>query len=188
METPTPPLSAPPGRGRGRLLLVAALFAAPIVVAVLLRAAGWEPSGLRNSGTLIDPPVALADTPALTPAGTPLDWTAGERGFNLLVQAPEPCVADCAAFYDTLHRVWLTQGRHADRVRVLWAGALPMDAERYAALVPVRVPDALQARLPARAPGALAVDLVDGRGFLALHYPAGFDPSGLRKDLGRLLK
>jgi len=188
METSTPPLSPPAGRGRGRLLLVAVLFAAPIVVALVLRAVGWEPAGLRNFGQLLDPPVALADTPARTPEGLPLDWTAGERGFNLLAQAPARCEADCAALYDSLHRVWLSQGRHADRVRVLWAGPLPDGAERYAGLQPVRVPAALAARLPARAPGAPAVDLVDGRGFLALHYPAGFDPSGLRKDLARLLK
>lgn len=186
METPTP-LSTP-GRGRGRLLLVAALFAAPILAALVLRAAGWHPAGLRNSGTLLDPPVALADVPPRTPEGLPLDWSAGERGFNLLVLAPAPCRQECAALYDTLHRVWLAQGRHADRVRVLWAGALPDGAERYAALQPVRVPDPLRARLPARPPGAPAVDLVDGRGFLALHYAPGFDPTGLRKDLARLLK
>lgn len=188
METPTPPLNPPAGRGRGRLLLVAALFAAPIVVAIALRAVGWEPAGLRNSGTLVDPPVALAGTPARSPEGLPLDWAAGERGFNLLVQAPTPCEAACAGLYDTLHRVWLTQGRHADRVRVLWGGPLPEGAVRHAALQPVRIPAALRARLPQRPPGALAVDIVDGRGFLALHYPEGFDPSGLRKDLARLLQ
>lgn len=186
METPTP--LSPPGRGRGRLLLVAALFAAPILVALLLRAVGWHPSGLRNSGTLVDPPVALADVPPRTPAGQRLDWSAGERGFNLLVLAPTPCGAECAALYDLLHRVWLAQGRHADRVRVLWSGAMPEGAPGYPALQPVQLPAALVQRLPERPAGAPAVDVVDGRGFLALHYAAGFDPSGLRKDLGRLLK
>lgn len=196
METPTPPpglsdqsaTPPDPGRGRRRVLLVAALFTAPILVAMGLRALGWEPGGLKNSGTLIDPPVALADTPARSTTGEDLDWAVDERGFNLLVQAPRPCRGECAALYDTLHRVWQTQGRHADRVRVLWEGPLPEGAEAYPALLQARFPSALRARLPQRPPGAAAVDLVDGRGFLALHYPAGFDASGLRRDLGRLLK
>ena len=30
--------------------------------------------------------------------------------------------------------------------------------------------------------------LVDPHGYLVLHYPAGFDPNGLRRDLSRLIK
>ena len=35
---------------------------------------------------------------------------------------------------------------------------------------------------------ALPVYLADPNGYLVLRYPAGFNPSGLRKDLGRVLK
>ena len=45
----------------------------------------------------------------------------------------------------------------------------------------------LPPHLPA-APDALPVYLIDGRGFLVMRYAPGFDPSGLRKDLARLLK
>ena len=34
----------------------------------------------------------------------------------------------------------------------------------------------------------VAVVLVDPSGYMALRYPEGFDPSGLRKDLGKLVK
>lgn len=177
-------------KGRRRmLLLVAALFAAPLVVAMLLQAAGWHPMQTRNAGTLVDPPVALADAPVRDMAGTPLAWEVGERGWNMLVLAPAACAGDCAALYDQLHRVWLTQGRHADRVRVLWSGPLPQGAAPYAALVPVQAGDDLLARLPHAADATpVPLYLVDGRGFLALRYAPGFDPSGLRKDLSRLLK
>jgi hypothetical protein len=133
--------------------------------------------------------VALADAPVRDLGGAPLAWAVDERGWNLLVVAPAACAGDCAAFYDQLHRVWLTQGRHADRVRVLWAGPLPPAAAPYPALVQVQADAGLLARLPhaAEAPAA-PLYLVDGRGFLALRYAPGFDPSGLRKDLSRLLK
>ena len=36
--------------------------------------------------------------------------------------------------------------------------------------------------------GSLAVYLIDPNGFLVMRYAQGFDPSGLRKDLARLLK
>jgi hypothetical protein len=35
---------------------------------------------------------------------------------------------------------------------------------------------------------AVPVYLIDPSGFVALHYRAGFDPTGLKKDLGKLLK
>jgi len=178
---------------RGRMLwLVAALFAAPLLLAMLLVSLGWHPLQTRNAGELLSPPIALEDMPPRAPDGSALSWAVGERGWSILVLAPDACAGDCAALYDSLHRVWLTQGRHADRVRVLWSGPLPADAVDYAGLQAASVPDALRARLPADATdgstAARPVYLVDGRGFLALAYPQGFDPSGLRKDLARLLK
>jgi hypothetical protein len=47
----------------------------------------------------------------------------------------------------------------------------------------------LVAALPeAATPDAVPVYLVDPEGFVVLHYRPGFDPSGLRKDLGKLIK
>jgi hypothetical protein len=51
-------------------------------------------------------------------------------------------------------------------------------------------PDAgVAAKLPeAASADALPVYLVDPDGYLVLHYPPGFDPAGVRKDLGKLVK
>ena len=47
----------------------------------------------------------------------------------------------------------------------------------------------LSAVLPEKeSPAGYPVYLIDPDGFVALHYPAGFDPSGLRKDLAKLVK
>ena len=186
------PMQAPPApdqrRARRVLLVVALLFAAPLLAALGLRAVGWMPERTRNLGNLIDPPVALASAAPASAGGQSLDWTVAERGWNVLAFPEVPCAADCATLFDALHRVWLTQGRHADRVRVLWPARLPAQGQTYPALLEVAITPALAQALPAtlRAPGSVV--LVDSRGFAALHYPPGFDPSDLRRDLARLLK
>ena len=35
---------------------------------------------------------------------------------------------------------------------------------------------------------SLPIYLADPGGFVALHYPPGFDPAGVKKDLGKLIK
>ena len=136
---------------RGRMLwLVAALFAAPLLLAMLLVSLGWHPLQTRNAGELLSPPIALEDMPPRAPDGSALSWAVGERGWSILVLAPDACAGDCAALYDSLHRVWLTQGRHADRVRVLWSGPLPADAVDYAGL---------QAASPVPTSGRVTVDV-----------------------------
>ena len=55
--------------------------------------------------------------------------------------------------------------------------------------MPLRPSAALQAELPDVAtPQSLPVYLADPNGWLVLRYAPGFDPSGLRKDLSRVLK
>ena len=56
-------------------------------------------------------------------------------------------------------------------------------------LVPLQADPAVLSALPDRG-GADAVPLylVDPGGYVALRYPAGFDPAGVKKDLGKLLK
>lgn len=55
--------------------------------------------------------------------------------------------------------------------------------------VPLHLAGELPAPLRAPGPGELPeLWLVDPHGYLVMHYPAGFDPSGLRKDLARLVR
>jgi hypothetical protein len=113
---------------------------------------------------------------------------AGAQSLALPGGAPADCTQACARTLDALHRIWLGQGRKADRVEVLWFGALPA-GPRFRALVPMRADAALAAQLPEAARAdALPVYLVDPDGYLVLHYRPGFDPAGVRKDLGKLVK
>ena len=72
---------------------------------------------------------------------------------------------------------------------MLWFGELPAGAPSFSGLVPMQPSAGLQAQLPdlARA-DALPVYLADPNGYLVLRYAPGFNPSGLRKDLGRVVK
>jgi len=188
MNTPAP--STPPSQLRSRLtlLLIAFLFFGSFFVAAVLRFTGWQPSGHRNYGELLQPPVNLATHALLREDGSEFAWQPDANRWRFLVAPTADCTQACAKTLDALRRIWVGQGRKADHLEVLWFGPLPQ-GERFRALVPMRADARLAAQLPepARA-DAVPVYLVDPSGYLVLHYHPGFDPAGVRKDLGKLVK
>src|SRR5690606_31127876 len=58
-------------RRRAQLLLIAALFLLPFVIAVVLRFGGWEPPRTRNFGELLEPPLPMHAVQARTTQGEP---------------------------------------------------------------------------------------------------------------------
>ena len=182
--------SPAPSRWRSRLvvLLIAAAFLGSFGVAALLRFAGWQPQGKRNYGELLQPPPSLAALPLLHADGRRFQWQPERNTWRYLVAPAPGCTQACARTLDALHRLWLSEGRKAERVEVLWFGALP-PGPRFRALLPMRADAALAARLPQAASAqALPVYLVDPDGYLVLHYRPGFELGGMRKDLGKLVK
>lgn len=176
-------------RSRLTLLLIAAMFLGSFFIAAVLRFSGWTPSQGRNVGELLQPPTDLSAVQLLRADGTPYGWTPEQNVWRIAVVPAPDCREACAKTLDSLHRIWLLQGRKADRLDVLWFGPLPANAPRFRRLVPMQANAALDAALPEKASAdALPVYLIDPSGFLALHYRAGFDPAGLKKDLGKLLK
>jgi hypothetical protein len=180
-----------PSRTRSRLvlLLVAAMFLGSFGVAAALFFGGWEPARTRNIGQMLDPYTDLRPLALVQADGTPWTWQSGERRWHVLVAPPAGCGTPCVELLDALDRVRRSEGRHAERLVLLWAGELPAGAPVVEGLVVLQPDAALQARLPdlARA-DALPVYLVDPNGWLVMRYAPGFEPAGLRKDLGRLLK
>ena len=180
----------PRTRSRLALVTVFALFFASFGVAYVMRMSGWEPARTRNFGTLLEPPLDLRTLQPLKADGSTWSWQPLERRWHVVVPAPADCGAPCAELADELHRVWLSEGRKAANIRVLWLGAMPAGAPDYAALVPMADNAELRARLPeaAATDAGIPVYLIDPSGFLVMRYAPGFDPSGLRKDLARLLR
>ncbi len=183
--------AAAPSQLRSRLilLLIVSMFFGSFGIAAYLRFSGWKPAGGKNFGELLQPAQDLSAIKLLRADGSAYAWAPDEERWQVVFVAPPNCGAPCTKMMDTLHRVWITQGRQASRVNVLWFGELPAGGETFRTLVPMAANPEFVAALPeASRPDALPVYFVDPGGFLAMRYRPGFDPNGLRKDLSRLLK
>lgn len=187
LDTPIDPVR----RRRSRLMLVGvfALFTLPFFAAALLHLSGWKPSDTRNRGELLSPMVPLQDLQLVRADGTPYAWSPYDRRWQVAVLATPGCAQVCVDLVEGLDKVWQLQGRRADRLDVLWFGAVPDGAVPFRRFVPMR-PDAdLAARLPGLATqGRPSAYLIDPNGNVALRYGADFDVADLREDVARMLK
>ena len=181
-------------RNRNRWMLVAifALFFGAMAAAGLLRFSGWRPAGLKNVGELFEPPVDLRQLEPTQADGKPYRWRDAPRTWRI-VAMPRDCegaqAAACTTLLTDIDKVWQLAGKDADRVHVLWVGALPQGGSRPATLHQLQASDALRDGLPRSSDAkGTPVYLLDPNGFVVLRYPPPFDPAGLRKDLSRLLK
>ena len=176
-------------RSRWMFVGVVALFALPFLFAAVLRFGGWQPANTRNYGELLQPPIAIASGAFLTPDGTPYHWRPEDRRWHLVLLPSSACSSNCVDKADVMRRVWISEGRLAEKLDVLWMGEWPPALQRFGGLREVRLnaapPPALVAPPVA---DQLTAALIDHNGFLVMHYPLDFDPSGVRKDLGRLVK
>ncbi|MEO6064244.1 MAG: hypothetical protein ABIP49_00490 [Lysobacterales bacterium] len=178
-------------RSRSQALLIAAIFAAPLVAAWWLFASGWKPAASRNHGYLYAPAQDFRGVSARTATGRDIVWENPERRWHLLLIAPPECDARCASMLDTVRRVWVGLGRHASDVELHFVGT--PDAAARTLLSRHKAFDVVSltagALPPPAASGAgLPVYLVDPHGYLVMRFDAGFEPGGLRRDLQRLLR
>ncbi len=184
-------------RSRLQLILIAAVFAAPIVVAFVLSRLGWRPLAERNYGTLVEPAEDYRGYRASTATGDALAWNNAGGVFHVVVPMPRECGAPCLELVDSLERLWQGLAKRAPRVRMLVA-AVP-DAALDAAIA--RAPHVTRVTLapdPFAYPAPVAVEaerraplpayVVDPNGYLVMRYDAGFDPAGLRRDLTRFVR
>jgi hypothetical protein len=180
----------PQNRKRLGLVLIVLLFATPIVTAYVLNAIGWRPSGMRNYGTLIEPPQDLTSARFTLDDGKPLAWKDADWSFTLIALPGPGCAGKCLARIDELRRARLTLNQNAYRVRVVVLGA-DVSASAIDAMKPVehaRDADEKLAKYRPAASDDVSAVLVDPHGFLILSYPAGYDGNLLKKDLARLIK
>lgn len=190
---------SPPARNRVFLLFLMTCFAAPLLAAWILVGV-WHPAGSVSHGELLDPVqpvshfrVGLSDGGGLTETFLRERWT--------LVYARNAALCDetCRRSLYHIRQVRLALGRNAGRVQKLFMlGALPERElrtwlAREHADMPAGVPDrATRAFFPAAFSGTLSDDgwiyLIDPLGNLVMRYRSDSDPSGILKDLKRLLK
>ena len=181
----------PRNRNRWLLLLVFAMFAAPVLVALLMHAVGWRPAAMRNHGELVQPPVDMTGSRVYLEHDALWSWRDDESGaWTLMVQVPAVCDAACWDRVATLPRMRLALGRHAPRLRLLLLDRIPPQ-ERRASLAPMQFGAAVSLTPGAAWPEPLAgpaAALVHPQGLLVLRYAPGFEVRGIHRDFKRLIK
>lgn len=180
-----------PGRGRLQLVLIAAVFFGPLLVATWMYQSGaLAPEGRSNHGRLMEPVTNLADA---TPESPVLALADGR--WIMLYANEAPCDDACL---DALYRMRQTRqmvGREMDRLlrvflhgdsapdRVLLQGEHPglitITDKRLASLLDAKRPgDAL--------PGGIY--LIDPLSNLVMYFPPDLAPGDMVDDVKHLLK
>jgi cytochrome oxidase Cu insertion factor (SCO1/SenC/PrrC family) len=191
-------------RGRLQLLLLAALFASPMLLAYVLFYSDWRPERSANYGELVQPPRLVADV-ALTDLQGQRFALRSLRGKWLYVHfGSAQCAGACAdALYKT-RQVIIAQEKNYERVQRLFVVTDGEATDPTLAALLKEHPGLRVARPDAETLRALArefslpvgsplenrdrVYLLDPLGNLMLSYPADANPNGMRKDLARLLR
>jgi hypothetical protein len=176
------------------LLLIVAMFVLPILVAFYLNSqwSDWAPETTRNHGQLVQPVLPLPETRFEIIKGDLGDLR--RSGKWILLHVAQHCDEVCQKVLTQVRQVHLAAGFHSGQiVEALVISEQP--DQRHRAWLQTEDPllnvlkddGALAAVLGERLePAALYV--IDPLGNVMLSYPSGFDPIGLKKDLGRLLR
>lgn len=201
--TNTDPGVKPTAPGRRILLLIIAVFLFPVLLSTVLYVSGWRPEGKSlQRGELVQPARPVGDAELTDANGKPFRFTALRGKWVLVSFNTLPCNAICQNNLYKMRQVRLAQGRDATRVERLMistnvAGkALRELVKEYPGL---HAASGASATLQALARDFVSsqgtaldapdrVYLVDPNGNLVMIYAPDADPTGMRKDLARLLR
>lgn len=175
------------------LALIALVFLAPMIVAGVLTLSGWQP-GTRGNGQPILPQrnfvteqlkIQLAD-------GETWPWRDSQPRFTLVALAGPNCAAHCFEVLTGLAQTRLMLNRNQSRLRLLFLGTPPADAQQRAAMntywsLGTDAAGKLASFRPT-SPDSVSVLLVESNGTALSFYPAGFDGPGLLRDTQKVIR
>lgn len=187
--------------GRRNFVLITLLFLAPVVLGTTLYFSGWRPQGRAlHHGELVQPARPLSDITLRKTDGSESLLGVLRGSWTLVTFSQLPCNTSCQNNLYKMQQVRLTQGKDAGRVkRIFIALSGNADTAALEAQYPgMRVFSGAAEELK-KAAQEFAGDqksfneservyLIDPLGNLVLRYSADADPSGMRKDLARLLR
>ncbi|GAB4512015.1 MAG: hypothetical protein Tsb0026_15590 [Sulfuricaulis sp.] len=188
---------------RRKILLLAALFTLPVVVAYSLYFSGWRPASFGNHGELVQPARPIADTTLTLLDGKPLRFNELRGKWMLITFNAAECLSPCERNLVKMRQVIAALGKEAERVQSLlimkdarmrdWLNYAVKDYPGMRAVIgPPEAVDVLarQFALPAGNPldNLNRIYVVDPLGNFMMSYPADADGNGIRKDLARLLR
>ena len=181
-----------PGAGRTQLLLIAAVFFGPLIVAAWLYYSGGslQPERRANHGALLEPIVSLADVSPESPLHAENDGH-----WLLLYMNVGECGDPCQFGLYSMRQMRLMLGREMDRVKrvFLHGDSVPdtvVAADEQAGLITLQDERLLQA-LSEKKPAELAAGgyyLIDPLGNLVMYFHPELDPGDVVDDIKRLLK
>jgi len=178
--------------GRLQLLLIAAVFLGPLLIAAWMYYQGdlVQPEGRTNHGALLEPIANLANELPNSPIHAHY-----EQSWVLLYPQDTACDAVCEDALYTLRQSRLMLGKEMDRLtRVFLHGNTPPDtvflAEGHAGLMTMEdssLTRLLNKKKPADLP-ANGYYLIDPLGNLVMYFRPDLDPSKMVDDIRRLLR
>jgi len=178
--------------GRLQLLLVAAVFLGPLIVAAWMYYQGGslQPEGRTNHGALLEPIENLANE--LPDSAIHVLY---QQSWVLLYAQNTACGTDCQDALYKLRQSRLMLGKEMDRLtRVFLHGNTPPDtvflAEEHAGLMTIEdgnLTRLLNNKKPADLP-ANGYYLIDPLGNLVMYFRPDLDPSEMVDDIKHLLK
>jgi len=191
---------------RQALVLIALIFLAPTFVAWVMHTStgqGWRPEGTTNHGILVQPPRPLSLPAGLVGRdGKALRADYLQGRWTLLTIDAGVCTETCRNNLYKIRQVQLAQGEFMHRVQRLFmvrAQDIPASLETVLAEYPDLVLGGFSAADEAQLAPFFLIDevpmleaervyIVDPLGNLMMYYPPDADPSGMLKDLQKLLK
>jgi cytochrome oxidase Cu insertion factor (SCO1/SenC/PrrC family) len=188
---------------RRKLLLLALLFALPMLVAYALYYGGWRPDAIHPHGELVQPARPITDVALVLIDARPIRFSELRGKWTLMTFSAADCLKACERNLHNMRQVIAAQGKEAERVQGLLVvtDSKALDGLRYAmkdypgTRVIVGPPDAVaslagQFMFPLQGghDNQDHVYLVDPLGNFMMRYAADADPTGIRKDLARLLR
>jgi len=185
--------SLPPKKGRLQLVLIAAAFLGPLLLAALLyfQGAPLQPEGRTNHGALLEPHMNVQTQLSGLRMGEHYEGTA----WLLLYVNPGLCDEHCRNALYTLRQSRLMLGKEVDRLqRVFLHGDTAPDtvfiAEEHPGLITTQGSNLiglLNKKRPADLPAG-GYFLIDPLGNLVMYFRPDIDPADMVDDIKHLLR
>ncbi len=183
-------------RGRRTALLLFAIGFGPIVLATIMYYTGWmNPAGHSNNGTLIQPPVPVAELGLVSADGEPLADRFGpmqdETSWMMLVAAEGPCGDACQQLVYLARQVNTALGKNQDRMqRAAYLPSPPADLSGYPEMPLLEAGESGAITWPGEVDleQAPQIYVIDPFGNVMMRYGVGIDGKAMLEDLKHLMK
>jgi cytochrome oxidase Cu insertion factor (SCO1/SenC/PrrC family) len=176
---------------RGKLVLIIAIFAAPVIASYLAYFFA-HPRPTAQHGELLLPPQQASDAAFARPGGAAFSFKDLRGRWVLVAMDSAACDKPCLEKLIAMRQVRLALGRNASRVERVFVveDGRATDPNEMAAFPGMDVVEASPgAALSPKARGDDAhVYLVDPNGNVMMRWRAADDPKGMLRDLERLLR